>query len=97
MPERAGVDELELLLLVAQELPQARVVEEQASVVIDDGKACGAALEDLAVLTFLVGDPPLTTAARLIAFRGVNSSGHGRFKSSPISQASCNVGPRHDR
>ena len=56
MPERAGVDELELLLLVAQELPQARTVEQQAAVLVDDDQRRRAQFQHLAKLALVLGD-----------------------------------------
>ena len=56
VPEPLGVEEMQLLLVVAQELAQARVVEEQPPVLVDDVEAGRAMFEDLAELALVLGD-----------------------------------------
>ena len=56
VPEPAGVDELHLFLVVAQQLAHAGVVEEQPTLLVDDVQAGRAVFEDFAELAFLLGD-----------------------------------------
>ena len=64
VPELPRVDELHLLLAVAQHLAQARVVKEQTALLVDDDQACRAVFEDLAKLPLLLGDLRLALSRR---------------------------------
>ncbi len=63
VPERAGVNVIDLLLRVPQEFPQARVMEEQTAVLIDDYQGRRAEFEHLAELALLLGDLHFSCAA----------------------------------
>ena len=56
VPERAGIDELELVLLIAQQLAQPRVVEQQAPVLVDDQQGRRTEFQHLAELALVLGN-----------------------------------------
>ena len=56
MPEPLRVEEVHLLLVIAHEPAQARVVEEQPPVLVDDVEAGRTIFEDLAKLALVLGD-----------------------------------------
>ena len=56
VPETLRVEEVHLLFVIAQELAQPGVVEQQPPVLIDDVEAGRAIFEDLAELALVLGD-----------------------------------------
>ena len=56
IPKLPGVEELELLLLIAEQLPQPPVVKQKATVFIDDIEPGGAVIQDFAKLTLLLSN-----------------------------------------
>src|SRR5829696_492206 len=56
VPEPLRVEEVHLLLVIAHEPPQARIVEQQPPVLVDDVEAGRAIFEDLAELALVLGD-----------------------------------------
>ena len=55
VPELAGVDAVELVLLIAQEFAQPRIVEQQPAILIDDQQSRRAELQHLAELALVLG------------------------------------------
>ena len=74
VPEPPRVEEVHLLLVIAHELAQARVVEQQPPVLVDDVEAGRAIFEDLAELALVLGDLgralPVAGARLLVQHRG---------------------------
>ena len=56
VPETLCVEEVHLLFVIAQELAQPRVVEQQPPVLIDDVEAGRAIFEDFTELALVLGD-----------------------------------------
>src|SRR5829696_8194333 len=56
MPELFRVEEVQFLLVVAEHLAQARIVEDEAPLLVEKAEARRAVLEELAELALLIGD-----------------------------------------
>ena len=64
VPEPLGVEEMQLLLLVAEERAQPRIVEDEPPLLVDEAETGRAVLQELAELALLLGDLRLALAQR---------------------------------
>ena len=63
VPEPLGVEEMQLLLVIAEELAKAGIVEEEPPVLVDEAEGGRAVLEEIAELAFVLGDLRLALRA----------------------------------
>ncbi|MFY9694633.1 MAG: hypothetical protein WAK35_12915 [Xanthobacteraceae bacterium] len=64
VPETPGVEQFQLLFLIAGQFSQAPIVEQEPPIVVDDIHCGGAEVEDFAKLAFLLGDLRLLLGQR---------------------------------
>ena len=63
VPEPPGVEQLQLVLLVAEQFAQPPIVEQEPAVFVDDAHRSRAVIENFAKLAFLLGDLRLVLAS----------------------------------
>ncbi len=98
VPEPPRVEEVHLLLVIAHELAQSRVVEQQPPVLVDDVEAGRAIFEDLAELALVLGDlggaPVVDECRAAVVRRGGPVIGHRCFHLAATRPRRVGVCPR---
>ena len=64
MPEAFGIEQIQLLLLIAEQVAHAPIVEENAPVLVDDAHGGRTVIQDFAKLAFLLHDLELVLGQR---------------------------------